>query len=114
VHQNVRIGAQAFVGGLAGVEGDVIPFALAGGNRAHLFGLNIVGLRRRGFTDERIARLKTAYRALFASGEMVFAERLTALAATSDGDADAMAIVAFLRGATKRPICTPRRWEQAR
>ena len=40
VHQNVRIGAHAFVGGLSGVEGDVIPFALAGGNRAHLFGLN--------------------------------------------------------------------------
>ena len=60
VHQNVRIGAHAFIGGLAGVEGDVIPFGLAGGNRAHLFGLNLVGLRRREFL--RGAHLATARR----------------------------------------------------
>ena len=51
-HQFVRIGAHAFVGGLAGVENDVIPFGMALGNRAALAGLNVVGLKRRGFSRE--------------------------------------------------------------
>ena len=114
VHQHVRIGAHAFVGGLAGVEGDVIPFALAGGNRAHLFGLNLVGLRRRNFTQQRIARLKAVYQTLFESGDMVFAERLAALVTESGEDADAAAIIDFLREAGKRPLCMPRRREPAR
>ena len=49
VHQFCRIGAHAFIGGLSGVENDVIPYGIAIGNRAHLAGLNIVGLKRRGF-----------------------------------------------------------------
>ena len=52
VHQFCRIGAHAFVGGLSGVENDVIPYGIAIGNRAHLAGLNIVGLKRRGFSRE--------------------------------------------------------------
>ena len=49
-HQFVRIGAHAFVGGLSGVENDIIPYGIALGNRASLAGLNIVGLKRRGFS----------------------------------------------------------------
>ena len=52
MHQFVRIGAHAFVGGLSGVENDVIPYGMVLGNRAYLAGLNIIGLRRRGFTRE--------------------------------------------------------------
>jgi hypothetical protein len=47
VHQFVRIGAHAFIGGMSALENDVIPYGMAVGNRAHLAGLNIVGLRRR-------------------------------------------------------------------
>ena len=54
VHQFCRIGAHAFIGGLSGVENDVIPYGIAIGNRAHLAGLNIVGLKRRGFSREVI------------------------------------------------------------
>ncbi|MGO9771913.1 MAG: acyl-ACP--UDP-N-acetylglucosamine O-acyltransferase, partial [Roseiarcus sp.] len=53
-HQFVRIGAHAFVGGLAGVENDIIPFGIALGNRAALAGLIFVGLKRRGFSHEAI------------------------------------------------------------
>jgi UDP-N-acetylglucosamine acyltransferase len=110
VHQHVRIGAQSFVAGLAGVEGDVIPFGLAGGNRARLAGLNIVGLERRGFSPARISRLKSAYRRLFVHAEPgVFSERLDQLAADGAADADVAMLVAFLRAPARRPLCAPRR-----
>ncbi len=62
VHQFVRIGRHCFIGGLAGVEHDVIPYGIALGNRAHLAGLNVVGLKRRGFSREVIHDLRRAYR----------------------------------------------------
>jgi UDP-N-acetylglucosamine acyltransferase len=109
VHQHVRIGAHAFIGGLAGVEGDVIPFAIASGDRAHLFGINVVGLTRRGFDNARIARLRETYRRLFGARDpRPFAERLDALAADAAPDADAVAIVSFLRARGQRPLCAPR------
>lgn len=108
VHQNVRIGAQAFVGGLSGVEGDVIPFALASGNRAHLFGLNLVGLKRRGFAAERVEKLRRAYRQLFARNDaLVLSERLDILSRECAGDADVAAIVEFMRAPSMRPLCAP-------
>jgi len=109
VHQNVRIGAQAFIGGLSGVEGDVLPYALASGNRAHLFGLNLVGLRRRGFSQERVERLRAAYRLLFAQDDArVFAERVEALARDFAGDADVAVLLDFLRAPATRLLCAPR------
>lgn len=109
VHQNVRIGAHAFVGGLAGVEGDVIPFGLAGGNRAHLFGLNVVGLRRRQFSAARVAQLREAYRRLFlADDAWTLGERIEHVAAAFAGDEDVGRIVEFLRAPSQRPLCAPR------
>ena len=75
VHQYVRIGAYAFVGGMSGIAADVIPFGMAIGNRANLCGLNIVGLKRKGFPREQIHELRQAYRMLFAS-EGTLMERL--------------------------------------
>ena len=49
VHQFARIGAHAMVGGMSGVENDVIPYGSVTGNRAHLSGLNVIGLKRRNF-----------------------------------------------------------------
>jgi UDP-N-acetylglucosamine acyltransferase len=109
VHQHVRIGAHAFIGGLAGVEGDVIPFAIAGGNRAHLSGINVVGLERRGFVPARIARLRETYRRLFGADDArPLAERIEALASNAAPDADVAAIVTFLRTRGERPLCAPR------
>ena len=75
VHQFVRIGAYAFVGGMSGIAADVIPFGMAIGNRANLCGLNIVGLKRKGFPREQIHELRQAYRMLFSS-EGTLKERL--------------------------------------
>jgi UDP-N-acetylglucosamine acyltransferase len=69
VQQYVRIGAHAFLGGLSGLESDLIPFGFAFGNRAQLTGLNLVGMRRRGFSREAIDGLRSAYKVLFAPGQ---------------------------------------------
>lgn len=108
VHQRVRIGAQAFIAGLSGVEGDILPFARAGGNRAHLFGLNVIGLRRRGFSQERAARLRAAFRLLFPTEPAPFAERVESLARSFAGDADVAQLLDFLRAPSERPLCAPR------
>jgi len=68
VHQFCRIGAYAMVAGVTGVPQDVPPFALADGHRARIIGLNVVGLRRGGFTQEQRNRIKAIYRLLFHSG----------------------------------------------
>ena len=67
VIQFARVGAHAFLGGMSGLENDLIPYGMALGNRAHLSGLNIVGLQRRGFSRGDIHDLRRAYRLLFAA-----------------------------------------------
>ena len=67
VHQFVRIGRHAIIGGCSAVPQDIPPFVSAVGNRAKLYGLNTVGLKRHGFGDEQLAALKSAYKILFRS-----------------------------------------------
>jgi UDP-N-acetylglucosamine acyltransferase len=68
VHQFCRIGTHAFISGLTGISLDVPPYMLAAGARAKLYGLNIVGLKRHGFSEESVRALKKAYRIIFRSG----------------------------------------------
>jgi len=65
VHQFVRIGSYAMVGGFSGVGQDVPPYMMAAGPRASLHGLNLVGLKRHGFSSQTIEELKRAYKILF-------------------------------------------------
>jgi len=65
VHQHVRIGAYAMVGGFSGIRQDIPPFMMASGARAELFGVNTLGLKKNGFSDEKINELKWAYKILF-------------------------------------------------
>jgi UDP-N-acetylglucosamine acyltransferase len=65
MHQQTRIGAYAMVGGCTGIVQDIPPYTMASGSRAKLYGLNVIGLRRRGFSDETINVLKKAYKILF-------------------------------------------------
>lgn len=67
VHQFTRVGAHAFVGGMAAVMKDVAPYVKAAGNPLKLYGMNTVGLQRRGFPLETRMALKRAYRMLFSS-----------------------------------------------
>jgi UDP-N-acetylglucosamine acyltransferase len=67
IHQFTRIGAHCFIGGASAVSKDIPPFVLASGNYAKLYGLNIIGLKRRGFKEETVRALKEAYRIIFRS-----------------------------------------------
>ncbi len=107
VHQFVRIGRHAMVGGMSGVEQDVIPYGSALGNRARLAGLNIVGLKRRGFSRGEVANLRKAYRLLFAE-EGTMAERLDDVSEMYSDNEPVMDIVAFIRLDSTRAICQPR------
>lgn len=69
VHQFVRIGEHAYVGGCSAIVMDVPPYCTASGNRAKLYGFNLVGLKRRGFTEEALKDLRRAYRTIFRSKE---------------------------------------------
>jgi UDP-N-acetylglucosamine acyltransferase len=67
IQQFVRIGAHAYIGGKSGVLKDIPPYVIASGDRAKLFGLNVVGLKRHNFSDEVIMALKTAYQIVIRS-----------------------------------------------
>jgi len=108
VHQFTRVGRHAMIGGLAAVVKDVIPYGSVWGNHAHLEGLNLVGLKRRGFSREAINTLRAAYRLLFAD-EGTFQERLDDTIATYSGSPEVMEIIDFIRADGSRPLCLPER-----
>jgi UDP-N-acetylglucosamine acyltransferase len=108
VHQFSRVGRYAFIGGLAAVTKDVIPFGSVWGNHAHLEGLNLVGLKRRGFPRETISAMRAAYRLLMAD-EGTFQERLEDTAQTFGEVSEVMEIVNFIRADANRPLCLPER-----
>ena len=65
VHQFCRVGAHCMIGGASAVVKDVPPYCIAQGNHAKLFGLNLVGLKRRNFPEKTISAIKDAYRIIF-------------------------------------------------
>jgi UDP-N-acetylglucosamine acyltransferase len=107
VIQFARVGAHSFLGGMSGLENDLIPYGMALGNRAHLSGLNIVGLQRRGFSREDVHSLRRAYRLLFAD-EGTLMERVDDVAEEYSKHPIVQEIVAFIRAGGKRALCTPR------
>lgn len=107
VHQFVRIGKHAMIGGMSGVENDVIPYGTVTGNRAYLSGLNLVGLKRRGFDRETIHAMRNAYRLLFAH-EGTMAERQADVAEMFKEIEPVMEIINFIAGDSSRSICQPK------
>jgi UDP-N-acetylglucosamine acyltransferase len=107
VIQFARVGAHAFIGGMSGLENDLIPYGMAIGNRAYLSGLNIVGLQRRGFSRDDIHDLRRAYRLLFAN-EGTLKERVDDVAVEFSEHKIVQEIIAFIREGGKRSLCTPR------
>ncbi len=106
VIQFARVGPHAFVGGMSGLENDLIPYGMALGNRAFLSGLNIVGLQRRGFSRDDIHDLRRAYRLLFAA-EGTLNERVDDVADEFKTHPIVTEIIAFIREGGKRSLCTP-------
>jgi len=67
VHQFTRVGAHAMISGGSMITQDIVPYAIAQGDRAKIVGLNLIGLKRRGFSDQALATLKAAYKLVFRS-----------------------------------------------
>lgn len=107
LHQFVRIGAHAFIGAQSMIDADVIPYGMAIGNRAKLAGLNLVGLKRRGFDREAIHSLRTAYRMIFSS-EGTLRERVEDAAEIFKNEPLVQDVVKFVTSASDRAICMPR------
>lgn len=103
VHQFVRIGEGVMIGGMSGVPSDVIPFGMALGFRATLRGVNIVGMKRRGYSRDDIRRVWRAYRMLF-HGDTTFEERRSVAAREFAGHALVDKILDFIRAGDHRAL----------
>lgn len=108
VHQFVRIGEGVMIGGLSGVRGDVIPFGYAVGQLADLVGINVVGMKRRGYTRDDMHRLRRFQKELFA-GTGNFRDRLDAVARKYAGDPVVGKVVAFIQEGGSRALTKPAR-----
>ncbi|MDE1151238.1 MAG: acyl-ACP--UDP-N-acetylglucosamine O-acyltransferase [Micavibrio sp.] len=107
IHQFVRIGPFAMIGGMSGVEYDVIPFGLVKGERAHLAGLNYIGLERRGFTKEEVQSLMKAFKQLF-DDNGTLAERTEKVANDYKAEKAVMRVIDFIRAKEGRSVLQPR------
>jgi UDP-N-acetylglucosamine acyltransferase len=107
VHQYVRIGKHAMIGGMSGVERDVIPYGQVMGDRARLYGLNIIGMQRRGFSREDIQGLRNAYQFLFSSDGNL-SDRVNETAERFSGIGPVDDIIDFIRADSSRAICQPK------
>jgi UDP-N-acetylglucosamine acyltransferase len=112
VHQFVRIGTHAMIGGMSGVEQDVIPYGIVIGERARLSGLNLVGLRRHGFSQKAINALREAYRTLFVpeadEKNSTFQERLARVKVEQSEFPEIDLLLSFIQGESQRNLCMPK------
>ena len=101
VHQFVRIGAHSYIGGGTTITQDVLPFSMTSAARnTHAYGMNKVGLERRGFSKERIAKIHHAYKILLAS-KMNTSQALDKLKAESDRGEDVDMLIRFVESAER-------------
>ena len=103
IHQYVRIGPYAMIGGCSGLGQDVPPYLIAAGRPATLFGLNSIGLKRRGFTEDQLRALKQVYQLLFRS-TLKRKEALKQVSAEWGTNPEVMALVQFIEQ-SERGVC---------
>jgi len=101
-HQNIRIGEYVIVSGFAGARMDIPPFAKAGGYPASLYGANVVGLKRRGFSREELANIRNAYK-LIQARKTTLTNVANQLEEEYQNDKNIMRLVEFIR-TSKRGI----------
>ncbi|MBI5826682.1 MAG: acyl-ACP--UDP-N-acetylglucosamine O-acyltransferase [Deltaproteobacteria bacterium] len=106
VHQHVRIGAYCIIGGASAVSKDIPPYVMAVGNRARLYGLNSVGLRRQGFTRQDMEEIKKSYNIVLRSS-LNLTQALKELEKELPGSTHARRYIDFLQG-SKRGIARER------
>jgi UDP-N-acetylglucosamine acyltransferase len=101
VHQYVRIGAYSYIGGGTTITQDVLPFSLTSAKReVHAFGMNSVGLERKGFSKDRLSKIHRAYR-LVLSKKINIGEAVAKLKAEGDLGEDVDRLVKFIEGSER-------------
>ena len=104
VQQFTRIGKLAMIGGMTGVEKDVIPYGLVTGNRSHLDGINLIGLKRAGYSSDEINGLNQAVKLIFSNSILKNgieeAKKFSNFKTVNE-------VINFLEKGEKRPICRP-------
>jgi UDP-N-acetylglucosamine acyltransferase len=109
IHQFVRIGRHAMIGGMAAIDSDIIPYGVAMNERASIEGINLVGLKRRGFTRESINAIKHIYNYMFFEDEdKTFAHRVENMANIYKNNEEVMILIDFLKTSSDRAICRPK------
>ena len=104
VHQFVRIGAHAYVGGGTTITQDVLPFSMTSAARnTHAYGMNKVGLERRGFSPERIRKIHHAYKTLLAS-KLNTSQALEKLKSETDRGEDVDMLIRFIEASERGVI----------
>lgn len=108
IHQFVRLGKNCMIGGATGIERDVPPFASASSDRAYIDGINLVGMKRRGFSKDEIISLQKAMRLIF-SEENIFEENIK-LAEKEYGQFESVKdVIRFMKSDSKRSFTTTRK-----
>ena len=108
VHQFVRIGDFAVIGGMSGVESDVLPFGRVKGERAHLAGLNLVGLERGGFNKDQIKTIQKSFKQIF-EGDGNLDQRLQNVEDTYQDNELITKIVNFAKSRERFGLCQPQK-----
>lgn len=106
VHQFSRIGRHAFVGGLAGVAYDVIPYGMLNGNPGVLQGLNIVGMTRSGISRETVHRVRRAYKEIF-EGDGTIRANAEAIRPEYEDCKEVLEILNFIGADSDRALSSP-------
>jgi UDP-N-acetylglucosamine acyltransferase len=106
IHQFVRIGNNAFVAGGSMILGDIVPYAMVGGNRAVLRGMNVVGMKRSGVPHAEVLKLRLAYKTLFDRSRTLAENIETAREKFADSPY-AMRVVEFMLARGKRQFTLP-------
>ena len=105
VQQFTRIGRLAMIGGMTGVLKDVIPFGLSFGNRNYLRGLNLIGLKRKGYENKKLIELDSAFKKIFSSNNLH--QNLSKINGEYKENDLVNEVINFISKDKKRPICTP-------
>jgi len=100
IHQFVRVGNFAFIGGKSAVVKDIPPYMIAAGDRAKLHGLNVVGLKRQGFSNNTLAMLKKAYRLVFRIG-LTLNEAIERVAAEVEQVPEVVHLIEFIKSSER-------------
>ena len=110
VQQFTRVGKLSMIGGMCGVVKDVLPYSLVYGNRSVLQGVNVIGLRRKNISNDKINKIKRLFSIIFEDNHLM--ENLKKIPQEIANDEIIKDIIHFLNSDKKRPVCKPQNLDE--